>query len=211
MTTGELKARYDLMNQVVFPALANRTRTYADKVCQDFLKRHKIIKDDFPQGSLVMKQVIPRSSKAEPGWEGPYTVMRRTRGGTYILRDQTGEVSAKGTPVSQLRLISYENNISPDSFEVEKLVGHRTTNGKREYLIKWKGFSEESNTWTPEADVDTMQCIVEYWDNVRRTSPLVAPPSRRPRGRDLEPLAPLDRRSHADSADRPPSKRARRT
>ncbi len=47
----------------------------------EFMKWHKIITNDFPQGSLVVGQVEPRANKYVPKWEGPYMVVRRTRGG----------------------------------------------------------------------------------------------------------------------------------
>ena len=67
MSTELLKARFELMNSVVFPAMAERTNDYAKKVCEQFMKRHKIFNDDYPQGALVMKQVLTRASKATPG------------------------------------------------------------------------------------------------------------------------------------------------
>ena len=136
LSTRELKARYDLMNQVVFPAVSTRTKEYASMVCDEFMKRHKIIKEDFPHGSMVMKQVIPRANKATPAWEGPYIVVRRNRGGSYLLRDGTGDLLSGTTPIFQLRLISYENKISPYTFEAENIVSHRGPTSDREYLIR---------------------------------------------------------------------------
>ncbi len=69
------------MSDVIFPAVAARTRSYADEVHKGFAKKRKIITEDLPEGSLVMRQVKPRGSKMLPGWEGPYVVIRRSRGG----------------------------------------------------------------------------------------------------------------------------------
>ena len=73
------------------------------------MKSHKIINDDFPQGSLVVRQVKPRANKYVPIWEGLYMVARRTRGGSYFLRDTTNDIATQWVPVSQLRLVSYGN------------------------------------------------------------------------------------------------------
>jgi hypothetical protein len=148
----------------------------------DFIKRHKIIKDDFPPGALVMKQVLPRPNKASPAWDGPYFVVRRNRGGSYLLKDATGCLLPGGTPIHQLRLISYENNISPDSFEVEKIVSHRGPTGNREYLIRWKRFSEADDSWVSAQSINSLECIVEYWDSLRKASkPDNAQPAQRTR------------------------------
>ena len=34
-----------------------------------------------------------------------------------------------------------------EEFVVERIVNHRFRNGRKEYLLAWKGYSEEENTW----------------------------------------------------------------
>ncbi len=34
-----------------------------------------------------------------------------------------------------------------EEFVVERIVSHRFRNGRKEYLLAWKGYSEEENTW----------------------------------------------------------------
>lgn len=44
-----------------------------------------------------------------------------------------------------------------ESFEVEEIRNKRITKkGKTEYLIKWKGYPEQENTWEP---ADNLQCF----------------------------------------------------
>jgi len=44
-----------------------------------------------------------------------------------------------------------------ESFEVEEIRNKRTNKkGKTEYLIKWKGYPEQENTWEP---ADNLQCF----------------------------------------------------
>ena len=34
-----------------------------------------------------------------------------------------------------------------EEFIVERIVNHRIRNGRKEYLLAWKGYPEEENTW----------------------------------------------------------------
>ena len=48
-------------------------------------------------------------------------------------------------------------------YEVEYILGKRTTLfNKVEYLVKWKNYSHEHNTWEPITNFATDQTVQEY-------------------------------------------------
>merc|ERR1712223_557941 len=62
------------------------------------------------------------------------------------------------------------DNDSDEEFVVEKVLDKRTNKGKVQYHIKWKGYSNDDNTWE---EVDTLDCkklIEEFEKNLKKES-----------------------------------------
>jgi len=57
-------------------------------------------------GDVVWIVDINCSSKWEPVYEGPFTILRQHKGGTYSLMDTMGELLPRKVPISQIKLSS---------------------------------------------------------------------------------------------------------
>ncbi|GAB5357419.1 hypothetical protein AAMO2058_000373100 [Amorphochlora amoebiformis] len=47
-------------------------------------------------------------------------------------------------------------------FVVETLLGKRYANGRVEYLVKWKGYGEDENSWEPVTELQGLDALKEY-------------------------------------------------
>lgn len=94
----------------------------------------------------------------------------------YSAKDDTWEPKSK---LSCPELISaYEAaKVEVVDYEVESVMGEKIENGARYFLIKWKGYNEEDNSWEPEDQVECVDLIEKFRDLSRST---VKRPAKRP-------------------------------
>jgi chromobox protein 1 len=72
-------------------------------------------------------------------------------------------------PVFHVSLLSLTKNpenrkaeAAHEEYEVESILAKRVTKNRTEYLVKWKGYEEDENTWEPVANLHCSDKITEF-------------------------------------------------
>ena len=73
----------------------------------------------------------------------------------YILTDTNPNATEQPLPP-----IMIDN---AEEFEVESILRHRTTRGRLEFLVSWKGYPLSEATWEPRSHLKHAQTILEEY------------------------------------------------
>jgi len=168
MSHDELLKRIDYMTDIVFPAIHAKTMEQIELEQAKFNNKHTLV--DYPPDSHVMVRLPTKAGQLAPAYEGPYTVVRKNQGNSYVLRDHTGAMMPRNYTSIELKLISHDEVIEVDdegnelkSYEVEAILNHRGPYNKREYLVRWKNYSSEWDEWIHQKQFNATKLLREYW------------------------------------------------
>jgi hypothetical protein len=162
-------------------AAKQRQKTYADRL------RRQV---EFNEGDAVLlnsKNINIRmpaggTRKFLPRWIGPFTITKKVNDVAYRVA-----LPANMKRVHDVFHVSLLKQHRPDGreppppieidgdeyFEIERVLDHRIVkrgrSSKREYLIRWEGYTAEHDTWEPESNIaesangDTLR---NYWEYI---------------------------------------------
>jgi hypothetical protein len=161
-----------LFREVIIPAIADRSRRTKATAHIHLDRKHKIVAP-FKVGEHVFALDKTRSSKWDPVYEGPFVVVKQSRGGAYTLADATNNILKRKFTVDMLKpmLVSsgggipvLPTNTEQQHYEVEHIVQHkRNRRGENLYLVRWKNYQPEDDSWVKEQDFDDIAIIKKFW------------------------------------------------
>ena len=166
----DLKVRHQLMLEAVYPAIHDAVTKRVSKRDQQFINSHMMVEKLKP-GQVVYIIDVNRSSKSESRYVGPYFIVDLVHpdGKAYTLRDSEGAIIERPVPIDQMKVVNHvESNpaLLEREYESEFILADRfdEESKTKEFLVKWKGYPNDANTWEPFTNFNDKQIIQNYYD-----------------------------------------------
>lgn len=164
--------------KIAMKAAQSRQKAYADKHRKDV---------EFQVGDKVLlstrnaKLSVVGCKKLLPRWIGPFTVLARIGDVAYRLQLPPNLKWHGVFHVSLLKPYRDGGTVIPPplpeviegevEYEVESILDHRLVgNGKRrksQFLVRWKGYGPEHNSWEPEAHLTRCKEAIREYRNAQ--------------------------------------------
>ena len=121
-----------------------------------------------------------RSEKLTECFVGPYKVKEIVSSNTIELELPKSIKIHPVVNVSRVQLykpqVEGQKKIPPklliieeqEEFEVEKILNKRTIRGKEKFLVRWKGYTTEEDTWKNRENLENAKELVEEFERKYR-------------------------------------------
>jgi hypothetical protein len=157
-------------------AAQQRQKLYADQQRRDvtFTVGQEVL-----LSTVNIKPKFKGSPKFLPKWIGPFKVTEAINHVAYRLKLPPTMKLHDVFHASLLKPYKADGKVQPPpppeliegewEFEVEAILSHRFARGnKLEYLVRWKGYGHEHDTWEPEEScTNCADTLSDYWARVQ--------------------------------------------
>ena len=160
------------MLELIYPELDKSILSKKEKMQKNARKLRRELKQAYALKSKVMVIDKFRKSKSQPRYLGPYTIVGHdARNNGYRLVGADKLLYPRTVPADHLKPIvgttaTVEHDGELSAYEVECVRGHRMGDrGEVEYLVKWRDYDNEVNSYVPFSSFIDIDCIINYWKN----------------------------------------------
>eukprot|EP01135_Chromosphaera_perkinsii_P002187 Nk52_evm22s218 gene=Nk52_evmTU22s218 len=164
-----LNNRVTEMRNVVRDALKQKIDETLNKRARYYSNGRLIKNDDLLPGSAVLLYDKEASSKLDPKYFGPFSIIRKNRGGAYVLKDLYSNVLERNIPRSMIKPINSGLLRTLERKEIEAVLNvKKNSSGQTEYLVKFKYLGPKNNAWIPDKAISNRKLIAEYWARLQQ-------------------------------------------
>ena len=163
MTKNQIMERNATHLTIVLDAISEKTNAKNAKTAQYFNANNKITA--FPDNSLVM---VRDTRGMKTVFEGPYKVLKCSKGGSYRLVDQDGALYAGKVSPDLLKLVALPPIAESESPPViGKILSERGTLRRKQYLVRWENYPILPDEWLDDSAVTGCPELALYLQNKR--------------------------------------------
>jgi len=172
VTDEELDERAKTMIEVVYPVIAEMSKARGLQICLDADEGRRMRKGVIPDGTSVHLMNNTRKDKADEWYDGPFIIKGfDDKKKSYTVEDVRGNKVKMQVKSADIKVDCFQDSEedvdeAEGVYEVRKVLAHRGEDEQREYLVKWKGYKEES--WVPTSDFNEYRSIADYWRRERK-------------------------------------------
>ena len=148
-------------DQIINATIVRNLSDYQFEAKKRFDATHRMI--NFSEGDAVMAKIYPEPPKGSHPFHGPFIIDTITPGRSHRLRTEGGEVLPHKYAATQLLALDKDPEPKEEYYEIDYVKASRCNQkGDSEYLIHWRGYNSEDDTWEPAAHFEDTSIIEQF-------------------------------------------------